>query len=82
MVAQIQALRGRSALKLTAAAAAVLIVLILVPSYFDTYQVQLLIYGLIARSQRSGSTCCSATPACCRSAIPPILASAPILSPS
>ena len=48
MVLQIQALRGRSALPLAAAAAAVLILLLLVPSYFDTYQVQLLIYGLIA----------------------------------
>ena len=48
MVAQIQALRDRSALALPAAAAAVVIVLMLVPGYFGTYQVQLLIYGLIA----------------------------------
>jgi branched-chain amino acid transport system permease protein len=48
MVVRIQALRGRSALPLAAAAGTVLILLLLVPSYFDTYQVQLLIYGLIA----------------------------------
>src|SRR5690242_8317585 len=48
MVAQIERLRGRSALPLAAAAAAVLIGLILIPGYFDTYQVQLLTYGLIA----------------------------------
>ena len=48
MVAQIQAFRGRSGLGLWAGAAAVVILLILAPSYFGTYQVQLLIYGLIA----------------------------------
>jgi branched-chain amino acid transport system permease protein len=48
MVAQIETLRGRSTLPLAAGAAAVLIVLVLIPGYFDTYQVQLLIYGLIA----------------------------------
>jgi branched-chain amino acid transport system permease protein len=48
MVARIEAFRGRSTLPLGAAAGAVVILLMLVPSYFGTYQVQLLIYGLIA----------------------------------
>jgi branched-chain amino acid transport system permease protein len=48
MVAQIQAFRSRSTLGLGAAASGFLIVLILVPGYFGTYQVQLLTYGLIA----------------------------------
>src|SRR5438128_6696906 len=48
MVAQTQAFRARSALMLPAAAAAVVILLILAPGYFGTYQIQLLIYGLIA----------------------------------
>jgi branched-chain amino acid transport system permease protein len=43
MAVQIETLRGRSGL-----AAAALILLILVPSYFETYQVQLLTFGLIA----------------------------------
>jgi branched-chain amino acid transport system permease protein len=48
MTAQRRGLRGRAALELGAAAAAVVILLLLVPLYFGTYQVQLLIYGLIA----------------------------------
>jgi len=48
MVAQIQALRGRSGFGLWASAAAVVVVLLLAPGYFGTYQIQLLIYGLIA----------------------------------
>jgi len=48
MVAQIQAPRGRSGFGLAAAATAVVIVLILAPGYFGTYQIQLLIFGLIA----------------------------------
>jgi branched-chain amino acid transport system permease protein len=48
MAVEVQALRGRSGLGLAAAAGAAVIVLILVPGYFGTYQVQLLIYGLIA----------------------------------
>src|SRR6195256_6925252 len=48
MVAQIQAFHGPPALVLPAAAAVVVILLILAPAYFGTYQIQLLIYGLIA----------------------------------
>jgi branched-chain amino acid transport system permease protein len=48
MVARIEAFGGRSRVRLIAAAAAVVILLILVPVYFGTYQIQLLIYGLIA----------------------------------
>jgi branched-chain amino acid transport system permease protein len=48
MAVQVVTLRGRSGLALTAAAGAALIVLLLVPGYCGTYQVQLLIYGLIA----------------------------------
>ena len=48
MAGRIQAFGSRSTQGLMAAAAAFLIVLILVPGYFGTYQVQLLIYGLIA----------------------------------
>jgi branched-chain amino acid transport system permease protein len=40
--------RDRSLLKLVAAAAPILLVLILVPSFADTYQTQLVTYGLIA----------------------------------
>ncbi len=48
MKADSKAFRARSVLKLAAAAAAILLVLILLPSFFDTYQMQLLIYGLVA----------------------------------
>jgi branched-chain amino acid transport system permease protein len=48
MAAQVEAPRGRSGLGLAAAAAAAVIVLILAPGYFGTYQIQLLIFGLIA----------------------------------
>jgi branched-chain amino acid transport system permease protein len=48
MAVQIEPLRGRSGLGLAAAAGAALILLILVPGYFETYQVQLLTFGLIA----------------------------------
>jgi ABC-type branched-subunit amino acid transport system permease subunit len=41
-------LRNRSLLKLVAAAVPVLLVLIMVPSLVGTYQLQLVIYGLIA----------------------------------
>ena len=48
MVAQIEAVGHRSRIGLGAAAAAVVILLILAPGYFGTYQIQLLLYGLIA----------------------------------
>ena len=48
MKADLKTPRNRSVLKLAAAAAPILLVLILVPSFVDTYQVQLLIYGLVA----------------------------------
>jgi branched-chain amino acid transport system permease protein len=48
MKADLQGPRTRSVLKLVAAAAPILLVLILVPSFVETYQVQLLTYGLIA----------------------------------
>jgi branched-chain amino acid transport system permease protein len=48
MKADGKAFQARSVLKLAAAAASILLVLILLPSFFDTYQMQLLIYGLIA----------------------------------
>jgi branched-chain amino acid transport system permease protein len=48
MKADSKAFRARSVLKLAGAAASILFVLILLPSFFDTYQMQLLIYGLIA----------------------------------
>jgi branched-chain amino acid transport system permease protein len=48
MKADSKAFRARSVPKLAAAAAAILLVLILLPSFFDTYQMQLLTYGLIA----------------------------------
>src|SRR5260370_21809433 len=48
MVALAQAFRDRSVTGLAAAAAAVVILLLLVPAFVGTYQVQLLIYGLIA----------------------------------
>jgi branched-chain amino acid transport system permease protein len=48
MKADLKAAPVRSVLKLAAAAAPILLLLILLPSFADTYQVQLLIYGLIA----------------------------------
>ncbi len=48
MKADLKGPSNRSVLKLAAAAAPILLVLILVPSFVDTYQMQLLIYGLIA----------------------------------
>jgi branched-chain amino acid transport system permease protein len=48
MAVQAQSLRGRAGLALPAAAIAALIVLLLVPGWFGTYQVQLLTFGLIA----------------------------------
>jgi branched-chain amino acid transport system permease protein len=48
MKVDIKAPRNRFLLKLTAMASAILLMLILVPGFVDTYQMQLLIYGLIA----------------------------------
>jgi branched-chain amino acid transport system permease protein len=48
MTRRVQLLENRSLLKLAAAAAPILLLLILVPSLINTYQVQLVIYGLIA----------------------------------
>ena len=48
MKVDINAPQNRSLLELIAAAMAILLVLILVPSFVDTYQTQLLTYGLIA----------------------------------
>jgi branched-chain amino acid transport system permease protein len=48
MKADGKAFQARSVLKVAAAAASILLVLILLPSFFYTYQMQLLIYGLIA----------------------------------
>jgi ABC-type branched-subunit amino acid transport system permease subunit len=48
MTAEAQPLPNRTLLKLVTAAAPILIVLILVPSLIGTYQLQLVIYGLIA----------------------------------
>jgi branched-chain amino acid transport system permease protein len=48
MTIRAQLLENRSLLKLVAAAAPIVLLLILVPSLINTYQVQLLIYGLIA----------------------------------
>jgi len=48
MKADLKAPRSRSVLKLAGAAAPILLVLILIPGFVETYQVQLLIYGLIA----------------------------------
>lgn len=48
MAVRIAALPGRSRLGLGLAAGVVLVALIVVPGYFGTYQLQLLIYGLIA----------------------------------
>ena len=47
MKSDIHSLRERSLLKLVAAAALILLILILVPSLVGTYQMQLLIYGLV-----------------------------------
>ncbi len=48
MKADLKAPRNRSVLRLAGAAAPILLVLILIPGFVETYQVQLLIYGLIA----------------------------------
>src|SRR5690348_12964833 len=48
MAVQIAAFGDRSRLGLGAASAVALILLILAPAYFGTYQIQLLLYGLIA----------------------------------
>jgi ABC-type branched-subunit amino acid transport system permease subunit len=48
MTSDAQQLPNRSLLKLMAAAVPVVLVLILAPSFVDTYRLQLLIYGLIA----------------------------------
>ena len=52
MTADAQPLQNRSLLKLVAAAVPVLLALILVPSLVETYQLQLVIYGLIAAFTR------------------------------
>jgi len=48
MTRRVQLLENRSLLKLAAAAAPILLALIALPSLINTYQVQLVIYGLIA----------------------------------
>ncbi len=48
MNADLKASRNRSVLKLAAAAALMLFVLIVIPAFVEVYQMQLLIYGLIA----------------------------------
>ena len=48
MNADLKASRSRSVLKLAAAAALMLFVLIVIPAFVEVYQMQLLIYGLIA----------------------------------
>ena len=48
MNADLKASRNRSVLKLAAAAALMLLVLIVIPAFVEVYQMQLLIYGLIA----------------------------------
>jgi branched-chain amino acid transport system permease protein len=48
MTADIRSLPNRSLSRLAAATALILLVLILLPSFIDTYQLQLLIYGLVA----------------------------------
>jgi len=48
MKADLKTPRNRSVLKLAGAAAPILLMLILIPGFVDTYQIQLLIYGLIA----------------------------------
>jgi len=48
MKADSKAFRARSVLRLAGAAASILFVLLLLPSFVDTYQMQLLIYGLVA----------------------------------
>ena len=48
MTRRVQLLENRSLLKLAAAAAPILLALIVLPSLINTYQVQLVIYGLIA----------------------------------
>jgi branched-chain amino acid transport system permease protein len=48
MVAQVQTFRARSGFGLWGVAAAAVILLLIAPGYFGTYQIQLLTYGLIA----------------------------------
>ena len=48
MKADLKTPRNRSVLKLAGAAAPILLMLILIPGFVDTYQMQLLIYGLVA----------------------------------
>jgi branched-chain amino acid transport system permease protein len=48
MKPEIQSSHDRSIVRLAAAAGLILLILILLPAYFETYQMQLLIYGLIA----------------------------------
>ena len=48
MKADLKVPRNRSVLRLAGAAAPILLVLILIPGFVETYQVQLFIYGLIA----------------------------------
>jgi branched-chain amino acid transport system permease protein len=48
MKADLKGPRHRSPLKLAAAAAPILLVLVLLPTFVDTYQMQLLTYGLVA----------------------------------
>jgi branched-chain amino acid transport system permease protein len=48
MVAQIEAFRARSTFGPWTAAAVAVVLLLLAPTYFGTYQIQLLTYGLIA----------------------------------
>jgi branched-chain amino acid transport system permease protein len=48
MKPEIQSFRDRPMVRLAAAAGLILLILILLPAYFETYQMQLLTYGLIA----------------------------------
>jgi len=48
MKPEIQSFRDRPMVRLAAAAGVILLILILLPAYFETYQMQLLTYGLIA----------------------------------
>ena len=56
MNADLKASRNRSVLKLAAAAALMLFVLIVIPAFVEVYQMQLLIYGLIAAIAALGRT--------------------------
>ena len=69
---------GPSLKLLLACAVPIVVALALLPRVIDLYQTELLIYGLTLPSPRSASICCSATRACCRSAIPPISVPAPM----